>query len=72
MRIPSTYFGPAELKICVFRLAAGRQRMYTRSHSIVLAAYVADRPNCNWLIPIQLRLTAANHDTIDAKLVVYL
>ena len=61
MRITTTYFGPAELKNLNITTSRDRQRMYRTVIQAGKLALVANRPNCNWLMHIQVRLIVGTH-----------
>ena len=62
MRITTTYFGPAELKKSVYYDQPRPTAYVPHCHSArQTVALVANRPNCNWHIHIQLRLTVDTH-----------
>ena len=62
MRIMTTYFGPAELKNLNITTSCGPTAYVTHCHSAwPTVALVVNRPNCNCLIHIQLRLIMDTH-----------
>ena len=65
MRITTTFFGPAELKICILRPAATDSVCRPTALSFTAArqtvALVANRPNCNLLLHIQLWFTSCGY-----------
>ena len=62
MRITTTYFGPTELKNLNISTSRGPTAYVTHCHSAwPTVALMVNRPNCNCLIHIQLRLIIDTH-----------